>query len=46
MLRVGVVGYGTGGQPFHTPFIAAAEGCTPAGIVARAEATIAKARAD
>ena len=46
MLRVGVVGYGTGGQHFHTPFIAAAEGCSLAGIVARAEATVAKARAD
>lgn len=46
MLRIGVAGYGTGGQHFHTPFIAAAEGCVLAGIVARAEATVAKARAD
>ena len=46
MLRIGCVGYGTGGQHFHTPFIAAAEGCELAGIVARAEATVAKARAD
>ena len=46
MLRIGVVGYGTGGQHFHTPFIEAAEGCALAGIVARAEATVAKARAD
>ena len=46
MLRIGVVGYGTGGQHFHTPFIAAAEGCSLAGIVARAEGTVAKARAD
>lgn len=46
MLRIGVVGYGTGGQHFHTPYIAAAEGCALAGIVARAEATVAKARAD
>lgn len=46
MLRIGVVGYGTGGQHFHTPFIDAAEGCALAGIVARAERTIAKARAD
>ena len=36
MLRIGVVGYGTGGQHFHTPFIAAARGCALAGIVARA----------
>lgn len=46
MLRIGVVGYGTGGQHFHAPFIAAAEGVTLAGIVARAPATIAKVRAD
>ncbi|SNS98846.1 Gfo/Idh/MocA family protein [Tropicimonas sediminicola] len=46
MLRIGVVGYGTGGQHFHTPFIAAAEGCRLTGIVARAERTVAKARAD
>ncbi|MDE0347162.1 MAG: Gfo/Idh/MocA family oxidoreductase [Boseongicola sp.] len=47
MLRTGVVGYGTGGQHFfHTPFIDAAEGCTLAGIVARAEGTIGKVRAD
>ena len=46
MLRIGCVGYGTGGQHFHTPFIAAADGCALAGIVARAEATIAKVRTD
>jgi len=46
MLRIGVVGYGTGGQHFHTPFIAAAKGCSLAGIVARAPATVAKARSD
>lgn len=46
MLRIGCVGYGTGGQHFHTPFIAAAQGCALVGIVARAEATVAKARAD
>jgi predicted dehydrogenase len=46
MLRIGVVGYGTGGKHFHTPFIAAAKGCTLAGIVARAPRTIASAKAD
>ncbi len=46
MLRIGVVGYGTGGQHFHTPFIDAAEGCALAGIVARADGTIANVRAD
>ncbi len=46
MLRIGVVGYGTGGRHFHAPFIQAAEGCTLAGVVARAEATVAAVRAD
>ena len=34
-MRIGVVGYGTGGRHFHTPFIAAAEGLALAGIVTR-----------
>jgi predicted dehydrogenase len=46
MLRVGVVGYGTGGRHFHTPFIDAAKNCTLSGIVARAPATVAAAKAD
>ncbi len=46
MLRIGVVGYGTGGRHFHTPFIAAAKGCQLAGIVARADNTVAAAKAD
>jgi predicted dehydrogenase len=46
MLRIGVVGYGTGGRHFHTPFIDAAKNCNLAGIVARAPATIAAAKAD
>ena len=46
MLRIGVVGYGTGGRHFHTPFIAAANNCTLAGIVARAPKTVATAKAD
>lgn len=45
-LRIGVVGYGTGGQHFHAPFIDAADGCTLAGIVARAQGTVAKVRRD
>lgn len=45
-MKIGVVGYGTGGQHFHTPFIAAARNCELAGIVARAPDTVAKARAD
>ena len=45
-MRVGLVGYGTGGQHFHAPFIAAARGVELAGVVARAPATIAKVQAD
>jgi predicted dehydrogenase len=46
MVRIGVVGYGTGGQHFHAPFIAAARGVELAGVVARAPATVAKVKAD
>jgi predicted dehydrogenase len=46
MMRIGVVGYGTGGQHFHAPFIAAAQGVELAGVVARAPATIAKVEVD
>ena len=46
MVRIGVVGYGTGGQHFHAPFIAAARGVELAGIVARAPETVAKVKAD
>lgn len=45
-LRIGLVGYGSGGRYFHAPFIAAAEGVRLAGVVARAPATIAKVEAD
>lgn len=45
-MRVGLVGYGTGGQHFHAPFIAAARGVELVGIVARAPATIAKVTED
>lgn len=45
-MKVGIVGYGTGGQHFHAPFIVATEGLELAGIVARAPETVAKARAD
>jgi predicted dehydrogenase len=46
MLRIGVVGYGTGGRHFHAPFIQAAEGCALAGTVARADKTVAAVQAD
>ena len=45
-MRIGLVGYGTGGQHFHAPFIAAAENCQLAGIVARAPQTVAAAKSD
>ncbi|MQB46128.1 gfo/Idh/MocA family oxidoreductase [Rhizobium sp. ICMP 5592] len=45
-MRIGLVGYGTGGRHFHAPFIAAARGVVLSGVVARAEATIARVRAD
>jgi predicted dehydrogenase len=34
-VRIGLVGYGTGGHYFHAPFIAAAKGCQLVGIVTR-----------
>jgi predicted dehydrogenase len=46
MLRIGVVGYGTGGRHFHTPFIDAAKNCKLSGIVARASVTVAAAKTD
>ena len=45
-MRIGIVGYGTGGRHFHAPFIVAAEGVELAGIVARAPATVARVQAD
>ncbi len=45
-MRIGVVGYGTGGRHFHVPFIQAARGVELAGVVARAPATIARVQAD
>ena len=45
-MKIGLVGYGTGGQHFHAPFIAAAEGVELSGIVARAPETVVKVRAD
>jgi predicted dehydrogenase len=45
-MKIGIVGYGTGGKHFHAPFITAAKGLELAGIVARAPATISKAKAD
>ena len=45
-MKIGLVGYGTGGKNFHAPFIEATKGLELAGIVARAPATIERVRAD
>jgi predicted dehydrogenase len=45
-VRIGLVGYGTGGQHFHAPFIAAAKGVELTGVVARASQTVGKVEAD
>lgn len=45
-MRIGLVGYGTGGRHFHAPFIMAAGGVELAGVVARAPETVAKVQAD
>lgn len=45
-MRLGLVGYGVGGQFFHAPFIEAAGGVEIAGVVARAETTRARVAAD
>ncbi|MBB3315908.1 putative dehydrogenase [Rhizobium sp. BK181] len=45
-MRLGLVGYGTGGRHFHAPYIAAAQGVELAGVVARAPQTIARVQED
>ena len=45
-MRIGVVGYGSGGRYFHAPFIAAAEGIELVGVVARSPATVAAVKED
>lgn len=46
VIRIGVVGYGTGGRNFHTPFIDAAEGVELAGVVTRSPERSATVAAD
>jgi predicted dehydrogenase len=38
VLRIGLVGFGKGGQYFHAPLIDQAEGCELAGVVVRSDA--------
>ncbi|TFD46334.1 gfo/Idh/MocA family oxidoreductase [Cryobacterium frigoriphilum] len=45
-MRVGLVGYGTGGKHFHAPFIQAADGLELVGVVARSEEKRLEVRAD
>jgi predicted dehydrogenase len=45
-MRLGLVGYGTGGRHFHAPYIAAAKGIELAGVVARAQETIDRVKQD
>lgn len=45
-MRLGLVGYGTGGQHFHAPFIEATQDIELVGIVARAKDKIDAAKAD
>ena len=45
-MRIGVVGYGTGGRHFHVPLIVAAKGLELVGVVTRAPARVAAVKAD
>lgn len=45
-VRIGIIGYGRGGQLFHAPYIRGARGVELAGIVTRDPARRAQARAD
>jgi predicted dehydrogenase len=45
-LRVGLIGYGTGGRWFHAPYLEAAEGIDLVGVVTRSPKRAALVRAD
>lgn len=45
-IRLGLVGYGVGGQYFHSPYIQASSGAELVGIVARSADRVAAANAD
>ena len=45
-IRIGLVGYGVGGQLFHAPYIRASEECDLVGIVARSADRVASAKAE
>lgn len=45
-IRIGLVGYGTGGRYFHAPYIEASPHCELVGVVARSESSKAKVAED
>lgn len=45
-MKLGLVGYGSGGRYFHSPYIAAAEGVELVGIVARSPQRVAEVQSD
>lgn len=45
-IRIGLVGYGVGGQLFHAPYIRASEACDLVGVVARSPERVAASAAD
>jgi predicted dehydrogenase len=45
-MRLGLVGYGTGGRHFHAPFVAAAQGVELVGVVTRSSSRRAEVAAD
>jgi len=45
-IRIGLVGYGVGGQLFHAPYIRASKACELVGIVARSQERVSAAEGD
>lgn len=45
-IRIGLVGYGTGGRYFHAPYIEASPHCELVGVVARSQSSKAKVEED
>lgn len=45
-MRIGIVGYGLGGQKYHAPYIEAAKGLELGGVVARSPEKVASVHAD
>lgn len=45
-IRIGIVGYGVGGQLFHSPYVVASDECELVGVVARSESKQVAVRED